>query len=148
MRANANWQINEWGFDLNFIHSDRREEKRHETNPLSLYPLLDLNLEQLKIHALSKDPSQVSGQLSSQVSLSSRSVVLRLQSAPRACGRARAARIRTPLALAPNPSPSRRRIGPDHAREIRVTLRVEVRRSFITTTVRDESQVTPQGRHR
>ena len=26
--------------------------------------------------------------------------------------------------------------------------RAEVRRSFITTTVRDESQVTPQGRHR
>ena len=66
MRANANWQINEWGFDLNFIHSNRREEKRHETNPLSLYPLLDLNLEQLKIHALSKGPSQVSGQLSSE----------------------------------------------------------------------------------
>ena len=32
---------------------------------------------------------------------------------------------------------------------IRVNLdRAEVRRSFITTTVRDESQVTPQGRHR
>ena len=29
-----------------------------------------------------------------------------------------------------------------------VNLRAEVRRSFITTTVRDESQVTPQGRHR
>ena len=28
------------------------------------------------------------------------------------------------------------------------TIRAEVRRSFITTTVRDESQVTPQGRHR
>ena len=27
-------------------------------------------------------------------------------------------------------------------------FRAEVRRSFITTTVRDESQVTPQGRHR
>ena len=27
-------------------------------------------------------------------------------------------------------------------------LRAEVRRSFITTTVWDESQVTPQGRHR
>ena len=26
--------------------------------------------------------------------------------------------------------------------------RAEVRRSFITTTDRDESQVTPQGRHR
>ena len=26
-------------------------------------------------------------------------------------------------------------------------LRAEVRRSFITTTVREESQVTPQGRH-
>ena len=26
--------------------------------------------------------------------------------------------------------------------------RAEVRRSFNTTTVRDESQVTPQGRHR
>ena len=26
--------------------------------------------------------------------------------------------------------------------------RAEVRRSFITTTVRDKSQVTPQGRHR
>ena len=25
--------------------------------------------------------------------------------------------------------------------------RAEVRRSFITTTVREESQVTPQGRH-
>ena len=29
-----------------------------------------------------------------------------------------------------------------------VSYRAEVRRSFITTTVRDESQVTPQGRHR
>ena len=29
-----------------------------------------------------------------------------------------------------------------------VCCRAEVRRSFITTTVRDESQVTPQGRHR
>ena len=28
------------------------------------------------------------------------------------------------------------------------TYRAEVRRSFITKTVRDESQVTPQGRHR
>ena len=27
-------------------------------------------------------------------------------------------------------------------------IRAEVRRSFITTNVRDESQVTPQGRHR
>ena len=27
-------------------------------------------------------------------------------------------------------------------------LRAEVRSSFITTPVRDESQVTPQGRHR
>ena len=27
-------------------------------------------------------------------------------------------------------------------------VRAEVRRSFITTTIRDESQVTPQGRHR
>ena len=26
--------------------------------------------------------------------------------------------------------------------------RAEVRHSFITTTVREESQVTPQGRHR
>ena len=25
--------------------------------------------------------------------------------------------------------------------------RAQVRRSFVTTTVRDESQVTPQGRH-
>ena len=28
------------------------------------------------------------------------------------------------------------------------TYRAQVRRSFITTTVLDESQVTPQGRHR
>ena len=28
------------------------------------------------------------------------------------------------------------------------TGRAKVRRSFITTTVRDETQVTPQGRHR
>ena len=30
----------------------------------------------------------------------------------------------------------------------RAEVRAEVRRSFIATTVREESQVTPQGRHR
>ena len=35
-----------------------------------------------------------------------------------------------------------------HSPTFSVTGRAEVRRSFITTTVRDESQVTPQGRHR
>ena len=34
------------------------------------------------------------------------------------------------------------------SRSPRPNHRAEVRRSFITTTVRDESQVTPQGRHR
>ena len=32
-------------------------------------------------------------------------------------------------------------------REIEIGNRAEVRSSFITTTVWDESQVTPQGRH-
>ena len=32
--------------------------------------------------------------------------------------------------------------------ELEILERAKVRRSFITTTVRDESQVTPQGRHR
>ena len=58
----------------------------------------------------------MSGQVSSQVSLSSRSVVLRLRLAPRARARARAVRIRAPTALAPNPTPSCRQIGPGHAR--------------------------------
>ena len=34
-----------------------------------------------------------------------------------------------------------------HVLRLCKTSRAEVRRSFITTTVRDESQVTPQGRH-
>ena len=33
-------------------------------------------------------------------------------------------------------------------RKFAANLKAEVRRSFITTAVRDESQVTPQGRHR
>ena len=58
-----------------------------------------------------------------------------------ACGRDEAPRHRA----CPHRRRTRAWLG---ARSFGPALRVGVRRSFITTTVRDESQVKPQGRHR